>query len=361
MRSFYVRIRGLLNHQRLGPSTPFAFLQFIRRLFSMSGLSRAPNQVSSAARRVDFIILVSSERVGDRCLQTCATCFGAALRLSTIIAGCLIVVALLYTVRVEGSNLMLHLSSFVTNDAAPPAVPAHGSFDSDGEQLPPSTPSTAPPTPESIEPDGGMQLPASAPVDGVTPVVKVAAPPAPECDLQTFWPPSSRPAWESMTWDNGPPLSPEALNRSFHPPATLEMWCPWVQAAAAAAEEKPLSIVILGGSVTLGGNCGPDKLLCSWPRLVADWLLRVRPQWHVSVRNLAQGAIGTLEWLHRPIPGAPPDIIIIDTSNNAFPHEPGTILSSTDKFLWRLLHGPRPPAWVGRGPPALLYLEVRGS
>ena len=147
----------------------------------------------------------------------------------------------------------------------------------------------------------------------------------------TFWPNDTRPLWESIEWPERPPLPAVALARSFSPPASLAAWCPWAEAAAALDANESLSLVVIGGSVTLGSCCGVEAR-CRWSRHVADWLARVRPGWRLSVRfplppshhpspiltltshrqvrNLAAGAMGAHEWANAPIAG-PVDILLV--------------------------------------------------
>ena len=133
-----------------------------------------------------------------------------------------------------------------------------------------------------------------------------------------YWPTSVQRQWQSIEWPDGPPLPSAALERSFTPPATLAEWCPWAQAAAALDHNVSLSIVVIGGSVTIGSaECGSFPRGCSWSMHVAEWLARMRPLWRLSVRNIAVSGCGAQEWAHDPIPG-PVDVLIIDTTANAF-------------------------------------------
>ena len=101
-------------------------------------------------------------------------------------------------------------------------------------------------------------------------------------------------------------------------------------------------------------ECGPSWKHCSWASHVAEWLARIRPQWRLSVHNIALSANGAPEWAQNPIPG-PVDILIIDTSVNAFFFGNVSVQFNMDRLLWRLT---RLRSSLG-GPPAMVYLKVR--
>lgn len=177
-----------------------------------------------------------------------------------------------------------------------------------------------------------------------------------EALVANFWPSSPRPEWEALPWLERPPVTAGALNRTLSLPASPEAWCPWAQAAAALDANETISIVVLGGSVTMGHACHNDKSLCRWSRHIEDWLHRVRPQWRFTLRNLAAGGMGSYEWANAPIPG-PVDILIVDTNVNAFFFGNASLRANTDRLLWRLLHI-RGGHSAGVGPPAILFLET---
>jgi hypothetical protein len=174
---------------------------------------------------------------------------------------------------------------------------------------------------------------------------------------EPMWSPKKLPRWASANWSRNSPLNQDDLARSFNAPTSPEAWCPWARVALALDHGEPVDAIVIGGSVTLGATCG--NAACAWPGPLAEWLARVRPFWRLTVRNLAQHAMGAAEWVHNPIPQLSewrPDIIIIDTSANAFFYKNESLQISMDRLLWRLLR--TPGRHTGQGPPAVLYIQT---
>lgn len=168
-----------------------------------------------------------------------------------------------------------------------------------------------------------------------------------------------QPLWTTVRWTHYPPLGMAELERSFSAPATPEAWCPWARVAAALDAGAPIDIAVLGGSMTLGGQCG--EAVCAWPRYLAPWLARARPHWRVTVTNLAASGHGSFEWAYTAIPflgKRRPDVIIVDTSVNAYMHAgPTPVLYGMDRLMWRLLNSPGTLGRDAGAPPALLYVQ----
>lgn len=163
------------------------------------------------------------------------------------------------------------------------------------------------------------------------------------------------PHWAAVNWTHAPPLGDVELARSFSRPATPEAQCPWARTAAALEAGAHVDIVVIGGSLTKGVKSGCPA--CAWASHLGPWLARARPHWNVTVTNLGEGGYGALEWVHRDDPffaRTRADIVIVDTSVNAFFHVDATLRVSMDRLLWRLLHSPG--AHAGGAPPAILYV-----
>lgn len=178
--------------------------------------------------------------------------------------------------------------------------------------------------------------------------------------LDSFWPRASRPRmWEALPWKEGghegPPLSAETLDRVFTPPASLENWCPWAQTAAALAANASVSVLVIGGSVTVGSGCVGADVDCRWSRHVSEWLKNTWPGARVTLLNIAKSGMGSYEWSNALIP-AHADVIIVDTTVNAFFFGNASLHVNIDRLIWRLLH--IRGAHTGGGPPAILYVEV---
>lgn len=163
------------------------------------------------------------------------------------------------------------------------------------------------------------------------------------------------PRWAAVQWAHSPPLGPRELSRSFSAPGSNGAWCPWTRTAAALDAGEHVDIAVIGGSLTKGVKSGCPA--CAWASHLAPWLARARPHWNVTVTNLGEGGYGALEWVRRDDPfltRSRADVILVDTSVNAFFHADATLRVNMDRLLWRLLHSSGEHA--GGAPPAILYV-----
>jgi hypothetical protein len=196
-----------------------------------------------------------------------------------------------------------------------------------------------------------------------------------------FWPPASLSGppssspyeagaalWRHGAWARaargGYPLSAAALARGFTG-AARGGWaaCAWARAAAALDAGEPLTMVVLGGSVTRGNMCGDtgehSGPACAWPADVGHWLARARPRWRLRVVNAARGAFDAGDWARAP-DLEPADIYVVDTSINVYQAGAEWALPHSDALLWRLAHAAAPAPAMDGAPPALLAVEAFG-
>ena len=144
---------------------------------------------------------------------------------------------------------------------------------------------------------------------------------------ELFWENITSCEWRNRPWkgdDNNSisgsyPLTQSKLMRSFIP-GSIESWNRVVKALNFG---KEINIVVLGGSMTTGSECGPrdvdgTHLLCAWSTFVSSWISRQYPLWKVKLNNIARGGMSAGSWNTWPQigPGSS-DVYIIDTTVNA--------------------------------------------
>lgn len=154
-------------------------------------------------------------------------------------------------------------------------------------------------------------------------------------------------------------FSAAALERSFAPPEDMgESWSAVFDALEAG---EPLSLQVIGGSMTGGIMAKVFGGFYAWPAELALWLRLVRPHWNLTVTNAAVGGIYADTWATRA--GLDPaDVYIVDTLVNGG-QAAISVNASYDKLIWRLLHNVDAPSAAlsrggGSGAPAILSLQT---
>jgi len=138
-----------------------------------------------------------------------------------------------------------------------------------------------------------------------------------------FWENASSCMWSKIWWsieDFLPgiyPLSSTQFQRSF----TSGERKTWDRVFERLEEGNDVKIVVIGGSMTTGNECGPRSadgtyLSCAWSTYVSAWLSRQYPSWKITLTNIAIGGMSAGNWYSWPHIKSS-DIYIIDTTVNA--------------------------------------------
>ena len=116
------------------------------------------------------------------------------------------------------------------------------------------------------------------------------------------------------------------------------------QALARARRGEPVTIAVIGGSITQGALASTPAR--NYGSLLADWWRTTFPQAEVTFRNDGIGATGSLLAAHRcgPLVAAEPDLVVVEFAVNDPNDESAT--ESLEGLVRQLLDSPHQPAVV---------------
>ena len=134
-------------------------------------------------------------------------------------------------------------------------------------------------------------------------------------------------------------LSSSSFSRSFS--YSNDFPCDWKRIFTALNAGGPVSIHIIGGSMTYGTACmlrpaNVSENDCAWPAELAFWIHYWFPTWNVTIKNLARGGWDSAAFANDPSL-EPSDLYIVDTGINDMRVEVDVAITGYDRLLLRLL------------------------